>query len=98
MSNRVPELLESAAETYRERGKVYGNNMPVHGDVMKALFPGGIRLVTSDDFRRFLLFEMVISKITRYAQQYNNGGHQDSIHDLQVYAAMLEAEDEARSD
>jgi hypothetical protein len=31
-----------------------------------------------------------MGKVTRYAAQFENGGHLDSAHDACVYAAMLE--------
>ena len=82
------EILSSMATTYRERNKVYGDNFRNVAPVMKALFPQGVpsELVTTDQFH---LFELMVVKLSRYA---NSGlTHQDSIHDLAVYAAMCEA-------
>ena len=85
----VPEILETAAATYRERNAIYGDNYKNTGAVMRALFPDGVKLVTADDFNRWCLFELVIVKLTRFT---NSGlTHIDSIHDAAVYAAMLES-------
>ena len=85
----VPEILEAAAATYRERNAIYGDNYKNTGAVMRALFPDGVTLVTADDFNRWCLFELVIVKLTRFT---NSGlTHIDSIHDAAVYAAMLES-------
>lgn len=85
----VPDLLEAMAQTYRERNAVYGDNFKNVGNVMTALFPNGLELKTADDFNRWHLFELVIVKLTRFA---NSGlTHIDSIHDAAVYTAMVES-------
>jgi hypothetical protein len=55
---------------------------------MKALFPDGVNLRTSDDHHIYHLFELIIVKLTRFAN--SNMHHADSIHDAMVYAAMVE--------
>lgn len=89
MSTSVPDILEAMAKTYRERNAVYGDNWKNVGDVMLRLFPQGIELRDAQAFNRWHLFELIIVKLTRFA----NSGliHIDSIHDIAVYAAMLEA-------
>lgn len=89
-SPSVPERLRSAADTYEQRNKLYGDNYKHFGDVMMALLPAGVKLETKDDWNRFGVFFHVVGKVTRYAANINSGGHQDSAHDLVVYAAMLE--------
>lgn len=85
----VPDLLTSMADTYRERNKVYGDNWRNVGNVMMQLFPGGIELRDADAFNTWHLFELIVVKLTRFA---NSGlTHADSIHDIAVYAAMIEA-------
>jgi len=83
------DILADMAETYRERNKVYGDNYKRVGDVMAALFPDGVRLDAPHEFNVWHLFELMVVKLTRFA---NSGlKHQDSIHDLAVYAAMVES-------
>ena len=83
------EILAEMADTYRERNKVYGDNYKRVGDVMKALFPNGVTINTAEQFNVWHLFELMVVKMTRFA---NTGlSHQDSIHDLAVYAAMVES-------
>ena len=83
------DVLAAMAETYRERNKVYGDNYKVVGSIMRALFPDGVTLRTADDYNTWHLFELLIVKITRFA---NTGRqHKDSIHDAAVYAAMIES-------
>lgn len=84
----TPFLLEGAAKTYRERNKTYGNSYKRHGEVMRSLFPEGILLKTTEDFNRFGVLNMIVSKLCRYAAKPE--GHLDSIHDTVVYSAMLE--------
>ena len=94
----VAQLLMSAARTRQERAAVYGERGHVMlGATLKALLPNGVKLETADDFARWSLFQMVVGKLARYAGNYHKGGHKDSLHDLQVYAAMLEAEDDSRA-
>lgn len=83
------EILTSAAQTFRERNAVYGDNWRRVGAVMMALFPEGVTLSNEQEFNGWHLFELLIVKLTRFT---NSGlRHQDSIHDIAVYAAMLES-------
>ena len=61
---------------------------------MKELFPNGVTLKTEGDFNRWGTMNMIVAKITRYANAFESGGHQDSIHDLGVYSFMQEELDE----
>lgn len=83
------DILAEMADTYRERNKVYGDNYKRVGDVMMALFPNGVTLETAEQFNIWHLFELIVVKITRFANSKLQ--HQDSIHDLAVYAAMVES-------
>jgi hypothetical protein len=83
------DILAEMAETYRERNKVYGDNYKRVGDVMTAMFPDGVWLHAAEDYNVWHLFELMVVKMTRFA---NSGlTHEDSIHDLAVYAAMVES-------
>jgi len=83
------DILAEMADTYRERNKVYGDNYKRVGDVMMALFPNGVTLETAEQFNTWHLFELMVVKITRFANSELQ--HEDSIHDLAVYAAMVES-------
>jgi hypothetical protein len=91
---RPPAILEDAAATFRERNAVYGDNYLRFGHIFRSLFPGGIvPEVTRDaDMDRMQLLIQIVNKVTRYAESMSRGdaGHLDSVHDLIVYAAMLE--------
>ena len=56
---------------------------------MVALFPEGVELKTQEDFNTWHLFELMIVKLTRFAN--SNLTHVDSIHDCAVYAAMVQS-------
>lgn len=83
------DILAEMADTYRERNKVYGDNYKRVGAVMAQLFPEGVVLRTPEDFNVWHLFELMIVKLTRFAN--SDLKHEDSIHDLAVYAAMVES-------
>jgi hypothetical protein len=85
----VPEILRAAANTFEERNKTYGQNYKQVGPAMVALFPNGVTLRTADEFTRWHMFELIVVKMTRFA---NSGlAHEDSIHDAGVYAAMVQS-------
>lgn len=82
------QILEEMARTYKQRNQTYGENFMTMGPVMTALFPNGITLKTKEDFVIFHLMDWLVGKLTRFV---NTGMvHIDSIHDLAVYAAMIE--------
>lgn len=83
------DILESAAKTYRERNEGYKDNAVMVGALMQVMFPHGVTLRTADDHHAYHLFELMIVKLTRFVK--SNLKHVDSIHDLSVYAAMVEA-------
>ena len=56
---------------------------------MTALFPGGVSLTTKEQFHTWHLFELMIVKLTRFANTEMT--HKDRIHDAAVYAAMVES-------
>ena len=87
---KASDILEQAAGTYRERNAVYGDNYLVVGEVLNSLFPKGIALHGQADFLRFHIFMLMVVKMTRYCNNWDAGGHQDSIRDNTVYSAMLE--------
>jgi hypothetical protein len=85
----VPEMLRDCAQTYEERNAIYGNNYKLFGHIMQSLFPYSVVLKTPEDHNRFGIFVQIVAKITRYAAQFHNGGHDDSLLDTSVYAQML---------
>lgn len=90
MAKRVPEMLRDTAGIFEERNKIYGDNYKRFGNIMLQLFPDGLELKTAADFNRYGIFVQIVSKVTRYAEQFNNGGHADSLDDNAVYSMMLQ--------
>jgi hypothetical protein len=86
---KVNDLLKQADDTYAERNKVYGDSYKEFGTIIKAFFPNGVTLNTVEDMNRWGVFQMMLSKIHRYAKNFYTGGHSDSLVDLSVYSAML---------
>lgn len=89
MSKFVPDQLRKAAEIYEQRNTLYGDNYKRFGPIMKLLFPDGIMVKYDDDWNRLGILVQVVSKLTRYAQNFKEGGHADSLDDMAVYAMML---------
>lgn len=85
----VPDMLRQSAETYEQRNKLYGDNYKRFGHIVALLFPNGIHLESEDDHNRFGVFVQIISKLTRYAENFRELGHDDSLLDMTVYATML---------
>ncbi len=96
MTKRPDEILDEAAKTFRERNALYGNNYKRFGEVMVALFGTDALLFgpapedLAEYWARMGVFVQIVSKMTRYAENFATGGHVDSAHDIVVYAAMLE--------
>lgn len=89
----VGEQLRKAAGIYDERNALYGDNYLRFGFIMERLFPDGLKIKTADDWNRLGMFVQASSKFTRYAANWDRGGHPDSLDDLSVYAQMLQEVD-----
>jgi hypothetical protein len=89
MMPTVPEMLLEAAELYKSKNMLYGDSYRRTGMLLEELFPSGIELKTSDDFNRFSIFTLILGKITRYSNHWNNTDTEDTMLDLSVYATML---------
>jgi hypothetical protein len=90
MPASAADNLARGAETFCERNALYGNNYKRFGLVMRALFPDGLPVASVDEWNRLGILIQCVSKLTRYIENLDDGGHRDSAHDLMVYAAMLE--------
>lgn len=91
---RVIGILENSTEVYYDRSAVYKDNFRSVGRVMVALFPNGRPpLVTAADYDRWHIFELLIVKLTRYANNYDVP-HEDSLIDMLPYIGILGALDQ----
>lgn len=93
----VPERLAALGDIYKERNLIYKDNYKHYGKVLLAIFPNGINLQTEEEFNRFALLLHIIDKMTRYANSFHQGGHQDSLDDVSIYAQMLREYDDEGS-
>src|SRR6187399_3181485 len=73
------KALTVAAKTYKERHRVYGDNYLKIGPVMEAMFGEDFGLNGAEDHARFQMFVQLVTKLTRYAHNFHNGGHADSL-------------------
>lgn len=82
------KILEAMAQTFKEKNTKYKDNYTDVGQILKILFPEGIYLKTEEDFVQHHFVDWMIGKLTRFAK--TDFKDTDSIHDMAVYAAMLE--------
>jgi hypothetical protein len=73
----------------KERNAAYGDNFKKFGVVAASLFPNGVTIETIDDWNRFGILVQMISKFTRYINNFKKGGHKDSLDDLSNYCSIL---------
>jgi hypothetical protein len=86
------EILDEAAKTFKQRNSLYKDNYKHSGNAFLSIFPGRKMPVVKNerDANRLILLQMAVGKLMRYAYNFEEGGHQDSVHDAAVYCAMLE--------
>ena len=91
---KVNAFLELAQNTFAERNRTYGDSYKNFGEIVKAFFPNGVVLKTVEDMNRWGVFQTMLAKLQRYANNFHGGGHKDSLLDLAVYSSMLNELDE----
>lgn len=88
-AKRVLDILQGAADVYQDRNAVYKDNFRMVGKTMEALFPEGRPpLVHAAEYDRWHIFELIIVKLTRYANNYDTP-HEDSLLDMLPYLGIL---------
>lgn len=90
--NFVPEALRQAAGIYEQRNKLYGDNYKKFGDWALPLLKQ-VKLETPHDANRLCLLVSMMNKLGRYVEQFNSGGHDDSLDDLAIYTLMMKEVD-----
>ena len=96
----ISKELMQAAKTSRARHKVYSaskrDSLTLHADLLALLFPNILTQRGSTPFykinpERAAMIHFITAKLARYAISLDNGdAHLDSLHDLGIYAIMLE--------
>lgn len=92
----VKRILDEAFDIFKDRNRVYGDSYKKHGAVMSAMFPSGLTLNNTEDFCRFMFISAVISKLNRYTENFDKGGHRDSSIDPINALAMMTMYDEEK--
>tara|TARA_R110000751_G_scaffold63356_2_gene130794 strand:+ start:345 stop:623 length:279 start_codon:yes stop_codon:yes gene_type:complete len=90
----LEKKIEEALKTAKQREEQYGHSYLIQGEIMKILFPKGLDLKTPEDFNRYGALNLIVTKLIRYCNKWEKP-HQDSIHDLGVYAFILETVDDS---
>ena len=96
-SDFVPKQMEENAALYHQRNAVYGDSYKKFGAFAAKLL-GKQTFETEDDYNRLGVMIMMLSKLSRYANNFNKGGHPDSLNDLSVYSTMLQELDKEIAD
>jgi hypothetical protein len=86
----VVQQLRDKADLFLQRNALYGDNYKRFGPILVLLLEGQ-ELDPSNEVQmnRLGLFVQVVSKMTRYGQNFSSGGHDDSLDDMAVYSMML---------
>ena len=88
-AKRVLDILQDAKDVYHDRNAVYKDNFRMVGKVMEALFPEGRPPLTiAAEYDRWHIFELIIVKLTRYANNFDTP-HEDSLLDMLPYLGIL---------
>lgn len=82
-------ILASAADTFKERHEIYGENSKVVGQILHALFPDGPDLSSPEAQELYMFVMHIVGKLTRFAA--SDMTHVDSVHDIITYAALAES-------
>lgn len=90
MVKPVTQSIKDLAALYEQRNAVYGDDYKRHGSIMEQLFPKGIFLKSPSDFNRYAILQNMVTKLNRYAANFPEGGHVDSLDDITVYSQMLQ--------
>lgn len=85
----VTELLKKA-KLYGDRYAVYGDNYHRFGPIFSLLMETQkLECLSTHDMARLGVLVQLVSKLTRYCENFNRGGHDDSLDDMAVYSMML---------
>ena len=86
----VATELRAKAEIYQERNALYGDNYKRFGPILSLMLAGQtLNVGNASDMNRLGILVQVVAKLTRYGENFNRGGHDDSLDDIAVYSMML---------
>lgn len=90
----VADNLSALVQLHQDRSELYGDDYLRVGPSFAGVFPHGLELKSPADFTRFALLTHIHGKLLRYAARFHDGGHDDSLDDISVYAQLLKHADE----
>lgn len=85
----VENRLKNAGKIFAKKEIEYGSIWKNHGKLIRVLFPRGVSAPDELSIARYSIVNMIAAKLARYCNNFEKGGHQDSLDDIIVYAAML---------
>lgn len=88
--NTVSDQLAKLAYIFKERNATYGDTFRHVGEVLENIFPNGLAIQSPDDWNRLCAFLHIVDKVMRYGNNFDKGGHADSLNDVSVYAQILQ--------
>lgn len=89
----IVESLNSLIKIRQERQGVYNGIENRRAEVITGLF-GGYPEITNDlDLNRYGIYMKMVEKMIRYANNFYDGGHDDSLDDIAIFSQMLKEMD-----
>jgi len=86
----VSQELKLKAQLFSDRHKIYGDNYKRFGEILSLLLQGQFLDITNfKHMSRLGIFVQIVGKMTRYGENFERGGHDDSLDDISIYAMML---------
>ena len=85
------DYLQESVDTFKQRNMLYGDNYKLFGKIMHVAGNGDDKwkINSVSDWNRLGIIVQIVSKLGRYFENFNKGGHDDSLKDIAVYASML---------
>ena len=84
----VEQRLLNLSALFARKDAQYGDAHHCVACVLELLL-GDVKLDSVDAKHRYFLLSMIVLKLSRYTNNFNEGGHGDSLDDLAVYAQIL---------
>lgn len=91
MSKAANELMQEAIDLYSKKGATYGHTYLEFGHLMECIFTDGIQLKDYEDFNRFAALSMVVHKLLRYGNLWDDPERaSEELRDMGVYSFILQ--------
>jgi len=83
------QALHELATLYKLKNSLYGDSYKQAGNLLSSLFPTGIDLRSPEEYNRFCILVHIVTKLSRYCNNFDNANEPDHMKDISVYASML---------